>query len=471
MSGPLAGKVAFITGAARGQGRAHAVRMADEGADIIAVDMAGPLPPCVPYDSATPEDLAETVRLVEATGRDILASVADTRDLDALRDRRRRRCRRSSAASMSSSPTPASPHRKPGTRSRRSRLPRRHGHQRDRHLEHRDGRRAEDHRRWPRWIDHPDQLGRRNQDAAVHDSLHRQQARGHRYGAGVRRRTGQAHDPGQQRAPGCGEHPDGHRRHDRRAATSQARPIRSWHTWSRRSCRRGSACPRTSPTTVCWLASDESKCSPLRRSPSTSAPRSTESKLRWASPTPWPPGWPATAPGRASSSSTPGTPATTSSATSTLVDDALNRAGVSSAEPVGLVVRNRVAHAAVILGFVAAGRPVSMIYSYQSEHGRRAGHPDVAAPGRHRRPHRLERPGDQRRTGDRQRDAGICAPPNPGWNCGRVAPPISARRCSNRGFTFSPAVRPARRSGCRYPPRFSQHTVVEHDPRPGGVAG
>ena len=53
----------------------------------------------------------------------------------------------------------------------------------------------------------------------------------------------------------------------------------------------------------------------------------------------------------------------------TLVEDALNRAGVSSAEPVGLVVRNRVAHAAVILGFVAAGRPVSMIYSYQSEHG------------------------------------------------------------------------------------------------------
>ena len=53
----------------------------------------------------------------------------------------------------------------------------------------------------------------------------------------------------------------------------------------------------------------------------------------------------------------------------TLVEDALNRAGVSPAEPVGLVVRNRVAHAAVILGFVAAGRPVSMIYSYQSEHG------------------------------------------------------------------------------------------------------
>ena len=53
MKGRLDGKVAFITGAARGQGRAHAVRMAKEGADIIAVDLAGQLPPCVPYNSAT----------------------------------------------------------------------------------------------------------------------------------------------------------------------------------------------------------------------------------------------------------------------------------------------------------------------------------------------------------------------------------------------------------------------------------
>jgi SDR family mycofactocin-dependent oxidoreductase len=85
MGDRVAGKVAFITGAARGQGRAHAVRLASEGADIIAVDLAGPLPPSVPYDSATPEDLAETVRLVEATGQRILASAADTRDLDALK--------------------------------------------------------------------------------------------------------------------------------------------------------------------------------------------------------------------------------------------------------------------------------------------------------------------------------------------------------------------------------------------------
>ena len=85
LSGRLEGKVAFITGAARGQGRAHAVRMANEGADIIAVDLAGKLPPCVPYRSATPDDLADTVRLVEATGRRILASMVDTRDFDGLR--------------------------------------------------------------------------------------------------------------------------------------------------------------------------------------------------------------------------------------------------------------------------------------------------------------------------------------------------------------------------------------------------
>jgi SDR family mycofactocin-dependent oxidoreductase len=86
VSGRLEGKVAFITGAARGQGRAHAVRMAAEGADIIAIDIAGKLPPCVPYDSATPDDLAETVNLVEATGRKILASVVDVRDVAGLNE-------------------------------------------------------------------------------------------------------------------------------------------------------------------------------------------------------------------------------------------------------------------------------------------------------------------------------------------------------------------------------------------------
>jgi NAD(P)-dependent dehydrogenase (short-subunit alcohol dehydrogenase family) len=80
----LTDRVAFITGAARGQGRAHAVRMAKEGADIIAVDVAGELPAFVPYEPATPEDLKETARLVEETGRRIITAVVDTRDHDEL---------------------------------------------------------------------------------------------------------------------------------------------------------------------------------------------------------------------------------------------------------------------------------------------------------------------------------------------------------------------------------------------------
>ncbi|OLT14690.1 3-ketoacyl-ACP reductase [Pseudonocardia sp. CNS-139] len=84
MTGRVAGKVALITGAARGQGRAHAVRLAQEGADVIAVDVCAPLP-SVAYDSATPEDLEETVRLVEKLDRRIVSAQLDVRDLDALR--------------------------------------------------------------------------------------------------------------------------------------------------------------------------------------------------------------------------------------------------------------------------------------------------------------------------------------------------------------------------------------------------
>lgn len=82
--GRLDGKVAFITGAARGQGRSHAIRMAQEGADIIAIDVAKQLD-SVPYKGATPEDLAETVRQVEALDRRIVASQADVRDYDGLK--------------------------------------------------------------------------------------------------------------------------------------------------------------------------------------------------------------------------------------------------------------------------------------------------------------------------------------------------------------------------------------------------
>src|ERR1700752_110161 len=81
----LQGRVAFITGAARGQGRAHAIRLAREGADIIALDICAPVSDSITYSAATPEDLAETVRAVEAEGRKVLAREVDIRDDAALR--------------------------------------------------------------------------------------------------------------------------------------------------------------------------------------------------------------------------------------------------------------------------------------------------------------------------------------------------------------------------------------------------
>jgi (+)-trans-carveol dehydrogenase len=84
MTGRVEGKVAFITGAARGQGRSHAITLAREGADIIAVDIAAQIG-TVPYPMATPEDLAQTVKEVEAAGRRIVATRADVRDYDALK--------------------------------------------------------------------------------------------------------------------------------------------------------------------------------------------------------------------------------------------------------------------------------------------------------------------------------------------------------------------------------------------------
>ncbi|MFV0496474.1 mycofactocin-coupled SDR family oxidoreductase [Mycobacterium sp.] len=85
MAGSLQGRVAFITGAARAQGRSHAVRLAREGADIIASDICGPVSGAITYKPATPEDLDETVRAVEAEGRRVLARQVDVRDDAGLR--------------------------------------------------------------------------------------------------------------------------------------------------------------------------------------------------------------------------------------------------------------------------------------------------------------------------------------------------------------------------------------------------
>ena len=82
--GKLETKVAFITGAARGQGRSHAIRLAQEGADIIAVDICQQVA-TVPYPMSTPDDLAETAKEVEALDRRIFTAQADVRDAAALK--------------------------------------------------------------------------------------------------------------------------------------------------------------------------------------------------------------------------------------------------------------------------------------------------------------------------------------------------------------------------------------------------
>lgn len=85
MAGRVDGKVAFITGAARGQGRSHAVRLAQEGADIIAVDVCKPIVANTTIPASTPEDLAQTADLVKGHNRRIFTAEVDVRDYDALK--------------------------------------------------------------------------------------------------------------------------------------------------------------------------------------------------------------------------------------------------------------------------------------------------------------------------------------------------------------------------------------------------
>jgi NAD(P)-dependent dehydrogenase (short-subunit alcohol dehydrogenase family) len=84
MSGRVEGTVAFITGAGRGQGRSHAIRLAEEGADIIAVDVLEDYP-TVRYAMSSRAELDETACAVEALGRRIMAAKADVRDAATLR--------------------------------------------------------------------------------------------------------------------------------------------------------------------------------------------------------------------------------------------------------------------------------------------------------------------------------------------------------------------------------------------------
>ncbi|MBJ7338325.1 mycofactocin-coupled SDR family oxidoreductase [Mycolicibacterium sp.] len=85
MAGRVEGKVAFITGAARGQGRSHAVRLAEEGADIIAIDVCKPMTAEGGIPPSTPEDLAETADLVKGLNRRIVTAEVDVRDYTALK--------------------------------------------------------------------------------------------------------------------------------------------------------------------------------------------------------------------------------------------------------------------------------------------------------------------------------------------------------------------------------------------------
>ncbi|MCK0091303.1 mycofactocin-coupled SDR family oxidoreductase [Rhodococcus sp. HNM0563] len=85
MAGRVEGKVALITGAARGQGRSHAVRLAQEGADIIALDICGPVREDAQIAPASPEDMAETVELVKGFNRRIVTVETDVRDFDAVK--------------------------------------------------------------------------------------------------------------------------------------------------------------------------------------------------------------------------------------------------------------------------------------------------------------------------------------------------------------------------------------------------
>jgi (+)-trans-carveol dehydrogenase len=85
MAGRVEGKVAFITGAARGQGRSHAVRLAQEGADIIAIDICKPISSSSEIPASIPDDLAETANLVKAQNRRIVTAQVDVRDYAGLK--------------------------------------------------------------------------------------------------------------------------------------------------------------------------------------------------------------------------------------------------------------------------------------------------------------------------------------------------------------------------------------------------
>ena len=198
-TGRVSGKVAFVTGAARGQGRAHAIRLAEEGADIIALDICADVEG-VPYSLASEADLAETVRSVEAVGGRIPGRGGRCSRLHRdqrcprprsrpVRSRRHRLCQRRYQHPITYTRT----HRKPVGHCRR--------HRSQRHVENRQGSNPLPDRTGRRGRDHPDQLGGRAQGIRQHRALHSRETRRQRVDENSRAGTGSPPNPSEHRQP------------------------------------------------------------------------------------------------------------------------------------------------------------------------------------------------------------------------------------------------------------------------------
>ena len=192
MTGRVEGKVAFITGAARGQGRSHAVRLAEEGADIIAIDICKPVVAEGGIPPSTPEDLAETADLVKGHNRRIITAEVDVRDYDALKaavDSGVEQLGRldiivANAGIGNGGDTLDKTSEEDWTGHDR--------HQPERRVEDGESRCPASDRGRPRRFDHPDQLGRRAEGLPALRSLRRRQARRRRPDADLRGRVGRS---------------------------------------------------------------------------------------------------------------------------------------------------------------------------------------------------------------------------------------------------------------------------------------
>ncbi len=159
MTGRVEGKVAFISGAARGQGRSHAVRLAQEGADIIAIDICG-ADRQLPYPPSTPADLAETADLVKGHNRRIVTAQVDVRDYEALKSAVDSGVEQLGRLDIIVANAGIGNGRQQTAQDSREHLAGHDRHQPLRCLEHREGRCAAPYRRRPRRLHRAHRLGR-----------------------------------------------------------------------------------------------------------------------------------------------------------------------------------------------------------------------------------------------------------------------------------------------------------------------